>query len=271
VFVARLSRDLQKIERVSYLGGDSEEIGWAMAVGPAGIFVTGRTWSTNLASPGSAQPLKAGAFDAFVARFDADLITVRTTYVGGGNWDQGHAIAVSADSVYIAGLTSSPDFPRVAGGAQETLIVSPGHSEDAFVAKLGLDLTTLHQSTFLGGVANDLAEALAVSPDGGVYVSGRTTSKDFPFTEHGAQPLHTTHKTSSGPMPSWRDWIPGSSRSAKLPTSVAMAPKTRPPCWSIPGESWSGVRPVVSTSRPRLAASSSRLGAALSSLAWLLI
>ena len=193
VFVARLSRDLQEIERVSYLGGDSEDLGLAMAVSPQGIFVTGRTWSSDLANTGSAQTVNAGRFDAFVGRFNHDLTTVRATYVGGGGRDQGHAIAVSRDSVYLAGLTSSTDFPHAAGGAQEELMVPPGHSsmEDAFVAQLDLDLNTIQQSTFLGGSYNDHAEALAVSPEGSVYVLGDTASKDFPFTERGAQPLHT--------------------------------------------------------------------------------
>jgi hypothetical protein len=195
VFVARLSRDLRKIERVSYLGGDGDDLGLAMTVGPAGVFVTGRTWSTDLSSPGAAQPQNAGSYDAFAARFDPNLTTVRATYVGGGSRDQGHAIAVSADSVYIAGLTSSLDLPGAAGGAQETL----NALGDAFVAQLDLDLAALNQSTYMGGSHHDVAEALALSPDGSVYVLGDTSSKDFPFTEHGAQPQHAWPLDSNRP------------------------------------------------------------------------
>jgi hypothetical protein len=191
-FVARLSRDLRTIERTSYLGGSDLEAVLGMAVGPTGVFVTGDTYSNGLASPGSAQPLKAGPSDAFVARFDADLTTVRTTYLGGSWMETGYAIAVSRDSLYVAGSTSSRDFPRTGRGAQPRLATLPGASiyfEDAFVAKLDLDLNLLRQSTYLGGGYPERARSLALSPDGWVYVLGETASKDFPFTLNGAQPL----------------------------------------------------------------------------------
>jgi hypothetical protein len=45
---------------------------------------------------------------------------------------------VTADGVYVAGGTGSPDFPGTAGGAQGT---NGGYGDDAFVAKLDLTLT----------------------------------------------------------------------------------------------------------------------------------
>jgi hypothetical protein len=87
--------------------------------------------------------------------------------------------------VYVAGYTESIDFPRTAGGAQ----AGKGGLWDAFVSRLSPDLTSISQSTYLGGLREDYAEALAIHPTTGeVYVAGYTYSSNFPNTAGGAQP-----------------------------------------------------------------------------------
>jgi hypothetical protein len=86
--------------------------------------------------------------------------------------------------VYVAGFTTSTDFPGTTGGAQ----AANGGAFDAFVARLSSTLTTLTQATYLGGGGNDQALALAIHPTSGdVYVAGDTGSTDFPGTAGGAQ------------------------------------------------------------------------------------
>jgi hypothetical protein len=54
---------------------------------------------------------------------------------------------------------------------------------------LPLVIDPILQSTYLGGVGNDLAYALAIHPTTGeVYVAGSTYSPNFPYTFGGAQP-----------------------------------------------------------------------------------
>ena len=65
--------------------------------------------------------MEEGTFDAFVARLDATLTTLnQTTYLGGSGEDAGYALAIHPTSgeVFVAGTTSSADFPGTAGGAQ---------------------------------------------------------------------------------------------------------------------------------------------------------
>ncbi len=117
---------------------------------------------------------------------------LQSTYLGGSGNDQAYALAVTADAVYVAGSTESADFPGTAGGMGT---YHPG-GRDVFVAKLGLDLRTLIQATYLGGSGDDDAYALAVTPNA-VYVAGRTQSTDFPGVAGGTQEIHGGGQTSN--------------------------------------------------------------------------
>ena len=113
----------------------------------------------------------------------------QATYLGGGFDDRGGALAIHPTSgdVYVAGDTSSTDFPGTAGGAQPAI----GGTIDVFAAHLNVALTTLDQATYLGGGNYDYAlyaPAVAIHPTSGdVYVTGVTFSTDFPGTTGGAQ------------------------------------------------------------------------------------
>ena len=57
--------------------------------------------------------------------------------------------------------------------------------------RLNAALTTLVGATYLGGSGLDAGVALAIHPTSGdVYVSGKTSSTDFPATAGGAQPAY---------------------------------------------------------------------------------
>ncbi|HEY6066369.1 MAG TPA: hypothetical protein VIY96_09450, partial [Thermoanaerobaculia bacterium] len=143
---------------------------------------------------GGAQPGYGGLgpSDAFLARLNPALTTlVQATYLGGNSYDLAYGLGIQPTSgdVYVAGLTTSLNFPGTAGGAQPTHAVDTGL--DAFAARLNSALTVLVQATYLGGVADDSALALAIHPTSGdVYLGGRTFSTNFPGTAGGAQPVH---------------------------------------------------------------------------------
>jgi hypothetical protein len=126
-----------------------------------------------------------------VAKADPSLPIVidpilQSTYLGGGGYDEAHAIAIhpKTGEIYVAGWTSSTSFPKTTGGAQ----ASKSRDDDAFVSRLNSNLTRILQSTYLGGSDSDYAYALAIHPTTGeIYVAGYTESTDFPKTTGGAQ------------------------------------------------------------------------------------
>src|SRR5262249_26280609 len=92
-----------------------------------------------------------------------------------------NCLAVDASGfVYVVGTTASPNFP-ILGGAQ-TIFNGPPSSEDIFVSKLNPEGTQLIYSTYLGGHGSDLGLGIAVDSSGSAYITGQTTSSDFPTT-----------------------------------------------------------------------------------------
>jgi hypothetical protein len=188
-FVARLDANGSSLEYSTYLGGNAGLAG-AIAVDPAGsAYVTGTTSSTNLpTTPGVVQARLSGATDAYVAKLNAagsafDYLT----YLGGTDIDLGQAIAIdAAGNAYAAGRTSSTNFPT-RDPIQALPAFTPNDQNDGFVAKLSPDGSALVWSTYFGG--SDLEDQLSLVLDsaGGVYVSGRTRSSDFP-TQNALQP-----------------------------------------------------------------------------------
>jgi hypothetical protein len=135
---------------------------------------------------GGAQSSFGGGADAFVAKLNSNLTqNPKSTYLGGScRWCHALAIHPTTGEVYVAGRTSSTNFPNTSGGAQASY---GGGSFDAFVAKLNSNLTQNPKSTYLGGSDERYANDLAISSTGDVYVAGWTGSTNFPNTSGGAQ------------------------------------------------------------------------------------
>jgi uncharacterized repeat protein (TIGR02543 family) len=191
-FVSRLSADLKNLIQSTYLGGSSTDHAYALAISSTGeVYVAGETQSSNFpGTSGGAQHTFGGGIDTFVARLRPDLQTgalLQATYLGGSGWDRAYAIAIhpTTGDIYVAGDTSSTDFPGTVGGAQASY---GGEWYDAFISRLNRNLTQILQSTYLGGSGRDWANALAIHPTtGDVYVVGATGSTDFPGTAGSAQ------------------------------------------------------------------------------------
>jgi hypothetical protein len=160
-----------------------------VALGANGdVVIAGYTISTDFPHTTDGVQAHRGLFnDAFVARLSGGLETVsQATYLGGQGGDEASAVAVADNGdVLVAGGAASPDFPGIAGGAQE---LSSGSSE-AFVARLGGDLRTMVQATLLGGSGADSASAFVLDGNQDVLIAGTTGSTDLPGAARGVQPV----------------------------------------------------------------------------------
>jgi hypothetical protein len=108
-----------------------------------------------------------------------DPSLVYSTYLGGSGQDAGFGIAVDdAGHAYVTGVTQSTDFPTTAGA----YAVANAGSSDAFVVKFGDTGTSLLYATYLGGSGADSGTEIVLDASGAAYVSGGTSSVDFPTT-----------------------------------------------------------------------------------------
>jgi hypothetical protein len=181
-FVAKLTPDGSGLVYSTYLGGSGgNDVGFRIAVDQSGhVYVTGETNSDDFPTLNAFQPSyggsgTAGLGDAFVTSLDPAGQPVYSTYLGGSHDEQGIGIAAdTAGNAYVSGITSSPDFPTL-----NAFQPKYGGHEDAFVTSL--DPTGQQRySTYLGGSGVDTGGGIAVDAGGNAYVTGLTTSSDFP-------------------------------------------------------------------------------------------
>jgi hypothetical protein len=149
-------------------------------------YVAGITSSADFPTANPLQPALAGSADAFVVKIDPNGSTLLySTYLGGSYSDEPaflgevtQGIAVDGTgSAYLTGQTLSIDFPTV-NPMQPALA---GES-DAFVAKLNPTGSALAYATYLGGNGGEQSYDgdISVDTNGNVYVTGDTSSDDFP-------------------------------------------------------------------------------------------
>lgn len=197
-FVAKLNPGGTALAYSTYLAGNQSDGAYGIAVDSAGdAFVGGDTTSNDF-------PVTAGAIQrtreatnqqaAFITKLNpAGSALVYSTYLGGGALDGFTSIALDSNGdAYVAGATTSPDFPVTAGAFQPKIGISAGNypQQNAFVSKLNSGGTSLIYSTFLGGGISyapnadegDAVSAIAVDGKGMAYLTGSACTGDFPVT-----------------------------------------------------------------------------------------
>ncbi len=181
-FVAKLNVDGSKLIYSTFLGGSDINVGSGIAVDNKGMaYVVGGTESANFPTTlGAFQTTFGGNSDTFISKLNADGSgLIYSTFLGGSNIDGGSAIAIdNKGNAYVTGQTSSTNFPITTGAFQTSL----GGGSDVYVAKLNPDGTDLIYSTYLGGADFEAGLDIAVDNIGSAYVTGNTSSVDFPAT-----------------------------------------------------------------------------------------
>lgn len=220
-FVAEFTEDLDTLIAATYAGRAAMDTPITLSVGKEGqIYVAGKVdWGRAFIAEltpdlkkeqnfiaDRAGPIRAMTIDPngnvyiagggsvfgspnaylYAVEFTSDLHLLRRYAFFGGNeetWTIAIAVGPSG-KVYVAGDTTSDDFPKTLGGAQ------PGFSgdSDAFVIELSSDLGQIIQTTYFGGSGSTAATTLAIGQRGQVYMAGYTSASDLPGTDGAAQP-----------------------------------------------------------------------------------
>jgi hypothetical protein len=222
IWVMKLSPQTGTIVYCSYIGGSVNDTVTQMVVDANGVmYLTGVTASGNYPTTGTAfEPTTpaAGNTHAFMTMIDSsqgggvpDL--TYSTYLGGSDEDEGDGITIADGFVYVAGWTTSPDFPTAgayqgaigggcyvsggvtynAGGVSTLDNVSANNCWNAFVVKLDPSQQGIPSEvygTFLGGSTQDLARSVAVDASGNIYVAGVTYDFDFPIMGNAVQSVY---------------------------------------------------------------------------------
>jgi Beta-propeller repeat/Cep192 domain 4 len=120
-----------------------------------------------------------------------DPVLDYSSYLGGTDDDSAFAIAIdSSGEAYITGTTDSSDFPSTSGAVQTACSLNTltgTCSGDAFVTKLSADGSTELFSTYLGGSGSETGLGIALDASGNAYVTGQTSSTDFPLSQFAYQ------------------------------------------------------------------------------------
>ncbi|MDT7605152.1 MAG: hypothetical protein QOF61_3149, partial [Acidobacteriota bacterium] len=178
-FAAKINPGGTAFGYLAYLGGNESDYARGVAVDAAGnAYLAGVTNSSNFPTANAAQPASGGYTDAFVTKLDAGGSVVYSTYLGGGDFDEAAAVAIDASGrAYVTGDTFSNNFPTTeTRKPQDTTFL------DAFVARIGASGSTLDYSFLLGGGGMDQGFGIAADAGGNAYVTGTTSSTDFPAT-----------------------------------------------------------------------------------------
>jgi beta-propeller repeat-containing protein len=188
VFVAKLNA-AGVLVYSTFVGGVGVDHAYSIAVDSVGnAYVVGFTTSTNFPT---VNPINAtysgGADDAIAFKLNAaGNGLVYSTYLGGNVSDEATRVIVDdSGSAYITGYTGSADFPTV-----NAYNATHSGNFDVFISKLAPDGKSLIFSTFFGGGGIESGTGIALGKDGAIYISGYTTSFDFPVINSYQETLH---------------------------------------------------------------------------------
>lgn len=197
ISISKFSPNGSMLEYSTYFGGGNSEYPHSLIVNSNDeLMVFGTTASTNFpTTAGAYSTTLAGNYDCFVAKFSANgQSLLASTYIGGTGSDglnnlqplkynyaddhRGEIIVDANDDVFVATVTSSNDFPTTPG----TIQPASAGGNDGIIFKLSSNLNSLLFSSYIGGTGNDAAYSLQFSSTGEIFVTGGTTSNDFPTT-----------------------------------------------------------------------------------------
>ncbi|MFZ0804982.1 MAG: SBBP repeat-containing protein, partial [Candidatus Sulfotelmatobacter sp.] len=216
VFVAKLDATGSNLVYADYIGGNSQDYGYALVVdGSNNVYVTGSTASSDFPMVNPYQGTYPGSFNAFLTKISASGSSLLySTYFGGNGSDIPSGLAIdSLNDVVLAGNTSSTNLP-VVNAYQSAVAPNQGGllGNYGFLTKFNPNGSSLVYSTYLGGNSNiplncggipcwtspyTAISGVAVDSNGNAYVAGDTNTYNFPTTQGAYLATDTTQMNSN--------------------------------------------------------------------------
>jgi hypothetical protein len=183
-FVTKLSSTGNSLVYSTYLGGEGEDVGRGIAVDASGnAYVTGTTASLSFPTQNPYQTAYRGGFsDGFVTKLSGSGSSlIYSTYLGGSSGDAAYGIALNGSgNAYVTGATGSSNFPTLNAYQSTFQGADEYYGGDAFVVSFSASGDNLIYGTYLGGDEGDYGFGIAVDGNDNAYVTGMTSSPDFP-------------------------------------------------------------------------------------------
>jgi uncharacterized protein (TIGR03437 family) len=265
-FFLRLDATGSSPDYASFLGGRGDDSCEAVALDTSGnLYLAGNTYARAAApsandfptsSAGYQRSSPGGGQDCFVTKFDdTGRRMTYSTYLGGSAMDTCIGLAVDRSGyVYLAGNTTSPNFPLLQGSLGATIPIPAAlQFSAAFVSRLNPDGSDLSYSALLGGQRGDTeVNGLALDQQGRFYLTGYTKATDFPLTPNALSTVvpqrgktivavvdpnanrlaYSTLLPGSGPDAGWKiqadatgnAWVLGTASSSQFPVTPDALP-----------------------------------------------
>ncbi len=182
VFVSKFTPDLANLTWSTFLGGSNVDIGLAIqADADQSVFVGGRTESNDFVMVNAWDNSHNGGQDAFLARVAPDgQSQIFATYIGGTREESLGGIALDdIGDVYIAGRTTSLDFPVTTGTFDENY----KGAGDGYYVKMLRDGSDVVYVSYLGAEGAEEVHDVAVTANREPVIYGITRSLAFPVTD----------------------------------------------------------------------------------------
>ena len=216
VFVAKLDPTGSDLVYADYIGGSSQDFGYALALDSANnVYVTGSTASADFPMVNPFQGTYPGSSNGFLTKISPDGSSLLySTYFGGNGSDLPSSVAIDpAGEMIIAGYTSSTNLP-VANAYQSSVSANLGgmYGSYGFLTKFSLDGSALSYSTYFGGNSNlplncggtpcwippaSFILGMVLDTAGNAYVTGTTNTYNFPVTQGAYQTTDSTQQGSA--------------------------------------------------------------------------
>lgn len=172
----------------TYLGGENQEVFYSIdADKDNNVVITGYTDSENFVP--SLTGTLSGYRSVVVIKLDEDCGYQWGKYLGGSsgsgnginNTGKGVSVHKATGEIVVVGETNSTNFPTTTGVLYES------RRESTFITKY--DSTgNIQWSTYYGGTNSGLANDVVFDANGDIWVTGRTSSTNFPTTINSFQP-----------------------------------------------------------------------------------